>query len=85
MWISRAAAISSTKRPRYEVKNLDISVELLETVRESTLSRQSDVSFPDLVDIDNEVPVPGVLSDNKLINAALGNGEDDDDDESNVE
>lgn len=67
------------------MKNLDISVELLETVRESTLSRQSDVSFPDLVDIDNEVPVPGVLSDNKLINAALGNGEDDDDDESNVE
>lgn len=62
-----------------------MKVEILKAVWEAKHSHQTNVSFSDFVDIDNEVAVCNLLSDDELIDAMLGNDEDDNDDESGIE
>lgn len=52
-----------------------MKVEMLKSVWEGKLSCQTILSFSDVVDIDNGVAICGVLSDDELINAALGKDE----------
>lgn len=84
-WFSKTAAMPPLKRPTHGAKILAMKVEMLEAVHKGKLSRQTNISFSDFVDINNEVAVCSVLSDDKVINAALGSNEDDNDEESDVE
>lgn len=52
---------------------------------EGKVSHQTNASFSDFLNIDNEVGICSVLSDDKLMNAVLSNDEDNDDDESDIE
>lgn len=77
MRFSRTAVVSFSKRPKYTVKYLAMKVEIFVAVQESKLSCQTNVSFSDIVDIDNGVCISGVFSNSELINAVLDNDKDD--------
>lgn len=53
-----------------------MKAEILETVRKAKLSCQASIHFLDFMDINNGVAVCDVLGDDKLINATLGNNDD---------